>query len=678
MATMIPKNGIGLAPIAHILYHHLGKQLGAEVKIVQKPILPPQLQGSLFWVQQNKKSLFIYLSELNEEELGFNQQSISSKTLTNNKELTQLLAFQQQLLPQQLQAHKAQLVPMLIIYSNISKKRLNLGIQSTGLYLTGKELITDKSLNTLVTKLMGKPYSQAIHHYIRHIVNPEILLATQDKLHFSQLHHYLLSNEQEEAIKAELYLPKEKRRVSNHNLSGVNGGPSSGKTEVLLHRAALLRTLYPNKSILILGINSAHANFLKDKYKKIAPTDTQTDIFCFNQWCGQQIRPSRKVVTLDKVRQEIASIVESHLTSHNITESTFLHEIDFILGRDIYYENDYLTATTSKRPYQLNDGDYPIIWKAYVMLKNLISSHKWQLCEELPQVLWDTVKNNPLNKQYDSILIDDAHHLSPIAIELIKKVIKPKTGQLFITQDPNQGLLNPTSLWLDNHLDLRGHSTRLNKSYQINPAILNAATAFYLHRFPDDTNKHIIQNISKDVYNPKPKLFHFHTEKDEENRLLNEVNDLVHSHCHLRDILIVAHNSEMAQHLSKTIAEHLKVKTNQLDDNQFQGFHQRNKDEISVCHLMQTKSLHAPHVFITGLQHLLDTEKEMDTSTDFYQNRVAENTRILTMAMTRARKTLTLFITDDTIPAEFVNPHIDAPTANKNNNADIRYLSHSN
>ena len=62
-----------------------------------------------------------------------------------------------------------------------------------------------------------------------------------------------------------------------------------------------------------------------------------------------------------------------------------------------------------------------------------------------------------------------------------------------------------------------------------------------------------------------PRLLHFHSEADEQNRLLNEVKQLLHSGCDPQEILIITNDSEIAR-LSRLIAETLKVSVDCLND----------------------------------------------------------------------------------------------------------------
>jgi len=631
------------------------------------------LNGSLLWIQHDKQSLFIYLSHSTQNELHFERGNKDSiKSLLKNSELAQLLKLQEKLLPKQLHSHQAQLAPFLVIYSNIGKESINIGFKTQGLYLVGKNYLDDNKLGSVIYKLLGRQYSRTIHSYIRHVFCPETLTATHSNIELSHLSKHLLNNDQEIAVKADIVLPREKRRVRNCNLTGVNGGACSGKSETLIRRAKLLRNFHSESNILLLTINKLSQKFLKDSYVNISPDDKKTDIFSFYQWCQEKLKTQKQPVFIDDILNIIEAKIRPLLAKKEIDLPTFLHELDYIYGRIIFYEKDYVKVPQTNQPYLLSKEQYSHIWKAVLLLKNELASNGLILWSELPQLLWDSLQKNPFSHNYDHILVDDSHFFPPIAFELFKIVLKPNSGQLFITQDPNQGLINPCVLWKDTGLDLRGYSVRLNNYHKVNPYILNATNAFYLNRLPEQTDKHILQDLPISKEKTVPELLHFHTTRDEENRMINEVKNHIEIGQRLNDILIITIDHKSTKHLAELLERTLKIRIDLLAENQFHPYQQRTG--IGICSIMQAQGIHAQHVFIFGIQHLFKVENNVDLSTPENQALWRENTQKLSNAMSRARKKLTLFITTDTIPNSFISPHIKIPTANSTKKANVSYL----
>jgi hypothetical protein len=673
MTTMIPEECFDTNPVAKTLYQNLYNQLGPDYKIIQHLKSPKDnagtdLGGSLFWIQFKQQSVFLYLSDAPP---GFfdktnpkDQKSIKNRLL-NHPEFLALTRFQTNLIPSPLHAHKANLVPFLMIFSNIDGEKLNLGIRSLGIYLLGKEKLASNNLRKLVVKYLSEPLSPATHHHIRCVFNPELAVYSH------QVDNCLLDNEQEVALKNDVLLTNAKTRDEHLNLRGVNGSINSGKSEVVIQRAKLIKQSTANdsdtndKKVLILTPDNVSQVSLNKRYYTLHPTDKKTDILSLNQWCEQLIKPTTKISDIENTAKIINGLMSEKLDEQGIGRSIFIQELEFILGRMIFSEKDYLTARRPIQSYSLSEKKHRHIWKASQTFLKELKSNNTMLDIELPQQLWKLLQDNSVSQTYDHILLDDAHLFPPIAFDLIKQLIKPKTGQLFITQNPNQLLLNSCMLWQDTGLELRGHSTRLLNNYQINPYILNAASSFYLHRLPSHLDRTIHRNLPDITENPMPTLLHFHSAKDEENRLLNKIRQTVNDGVTLEDILLISINSHAISKYRDMINTTLDIPTQKL-----MGAEVERKG-LGVCSLLHAHGQSAPHVFIVGLHHIYQTEKNFGIGTHEHRTLLVENTKKLTMAMTCAKKELTLFITSETIPRDFISPHFDVPSINSDSYADV-------
>ncbi len=513
---------------------------------------------------------------------------------------------------------------------------------------------------------MGEELSNSSRHHLRCVFNPELAVYSH------QVDNRLLDNEQEIAIKNDIILIDNKNRDEHLNLRGVNGSVNSGKSEVILQRAKLFNQSTPrtkdNKRVLILTPNNASQLSLNKRYYSLHPSDKQTEIFSLNQWCSQLLNSTKELVDEEQILGLVDRLISKELYENNINLTLFFQEVGFILGRTLSNKKDYLKATREFQISNLDDNQHKIIWESLLIIKNELALNNSLLNIELPQLLWASLQNKDTYEYYDHILLDDAHLFPPIAFELIKKLIKPKTGQLFITQNPNQLLLNSCRLWQETGLELRGHSVRLLNNYEINPYILNAASSFYLHRLPNDVDKKIHRNLPDVSENPMPTLLHFHSRNDEDNRLLNKVRTLVNDGVTPEDILLISVRNDLIPHYENIFKQTLNIPTSLLKGNNQQ------KDEIGLCSLLHAHGQKISYVFILGLHHIYEEEKRHGFGTDEYIALHKDNTKKLAVAMTCAKKELTLFLTSELIPRDFISPHIDIPCMSSETYAEVHTL----
>lgn len=686
MTIMIPKDCVDTCPISQALYNNLSNQLACSDRVVQYLTPNVKLLGSLFWLQHNQQSVFLYLCNSIESDINLDKVTSSHahnedannsthkeelKSLLRNEEITQLLALQKKLLPETLHLHRNKIAPFIIIhpYSNDTN---SFAIKSLGLYFFGKELIKSNKLGSVIYKLLGLVSSELVYSHMRQIFNPEIIINQNKDVSFSNIKHHLLDEDQEAAIKADIVLQSYNYRSDNYNLTGLNGCVASGKTETLIQRAKLILQFNPSCKIIIITANSASRVTLSSRYNNIKQHQF-VDILSFSEWTKQLLKPSKHLINNIELEQVIKLQLSADLEANDITESIFIRELDLIYGRKIFYENDYLSTQKFARPYALTNVQLSQIWKAFLTLKNNLSLVDWLLPSAIPQLLWDEFEISPANTFYDHILVDDAHALPPIAFDIFKKTLKPQSGQLFITQNTNQGIINPCQLWKETALDLRGQSTRLHNIYKTNLSIINASRAFYHTRIPSENNQDTLPTDDTSTDESLPKLLHFHSNKDAENRLLNEVKKLIHDGCLPQDILIISDNSS-TDHIMTRIAETLDTSTTLLNDQFFSSINQNQG--IGICDFMYAQGVNAAYVFIFGLQHLFKNENHLTPGSRQCQTKLVENTRLISMIMTRAKKELTLFITAEKIPNAFINPYIEIPTDKTDKNISVvSYLS---
>ena len=674
MTMMIPKDCLSTNPAVQALHQNLYNQLGPEYKVIQRLKNPIKqhagitLDGALFWVKFRQQSLFLYLSDAPSDFFDTTKTDKSIKNrLLNNPEFLALMRFQSSLLSPKLQAHKASLTPFLMMFNNIDNDKINVGIKSLGIYLLGKDgLASDNGLQKLIKNFIGKPLSATIRHNIRCEFSPELAIYSH------QVDKSLLDHEQEIAIKAGMLKPINESHFEHLNLRSVHGDINSGKTETILQRAKLINQsgyFENNQKVLILTPDQASKISLNKRYYSLHPTDKKTEILSLTEWCANLLNSKKELMYEEDILGLVHTTASKDLSKNKISLAIFFQELNFILGRTFFHQNDYLNADRSELNCRLTNKQLKHIWKTLQSIKSELALSNKTLATELPQQLLKSLSSTQsFTDYYDHVLIDDAHLFPPIAFELMRKVIKPKVGQLFISQNPNLRLINTCNLWKETSLDLRGNCTSLIHNYQINPYILNAASSFYLHRLPEAHDRAIHRNLPDVSDNPMPQLLHFHSPRDEKNRLLDKIKKLVHNGTGLQDILLITTRSDSIHCYEKLLSETLDIPVEIANEGN------KYRKGLGICSLSHAHGQVASHVFIVGLQHIYDAERNISKNHGQHKSLIAENTHKLTMAMTCAKKDLTLFITSEVIPTDFISPHIDIPTMNSENYAEVRSL----
>jgi superfamily I DNA/RNA helicase len=239
---------------------------------------------------------------------------------------------------------------------------------------------------------------------------------------------------------------------------------------------------------------------------------------------------------------------------------------------------------------------------------------------------------------YDVVMVDEAQFFAPIWFEIVRKLVKPGVGHLFLAADPTQGFLRRGGSWRSLGFEVRGRSDHLRRSYRTTLEILNFATLFYRNRIPSEGDDEDI--LAPDLYampnGAFPLLIPLTSPQDEVTRLANEVAALAKQGVPLRDLLVLHAGWQGVKALIAAIRARLGPNAAWDPKEQYPG------NYVRVTTLNAGTGLEAPIVFLAGLHELFEREQSLRLSDEEREALILENTRKIYMAATRAGQRLVL------------------------------------
>lgn len=654
---MIPDQALSRSSAVVLVHNRLKRLLPKTVNVYQR-LSPEGLpQGSLFWIQQQQQSLFLFVSDANQAAISSQQwldlfADTSEADNIDNSDLQKLLHFQQRLLPKPLQAHKAILIPLLIAFTNVREAEVKAHLNEQGVHLLGKESLSPSVLETRINQHMGSNHSGFVLDYIRSQFSPETVVSVQHSIRQSikqhdrpDLSHFLLDYDQERALKLDLNLPDTTEQATQDlSLRLINGVAGSGKSLILLRRIALFHQLYPEQSALVLIHNKAITHDLQQRYQQLKPDDKQTQWFRFMQWCRKQLKGYFKFAYDDEVMPVIQQTLRQSSIQTSMTAEQLWREINFYKDRLIFSESDYLKADRAGQGFALNEQRRRQTWALMQQFEQHMRLQRKHIWADLPRMVWQQCQSGELQlKQHHAIFIDEAQFFAPIWFELVKQALAPN-GQLFMVADPAQGFLNRRISWSSAGLNVRGRTTRLAQSYRTSKAILAAAQHFRQTRLPDDQEDWVEPNYQLLPKGKPPKVWCYEAEQDEHQALQTSIQQLLDGGVPASHILILVCGHRDAAWLGQLLKKQLDHNVALLHQNQVAN------DAIKLCTLNAATGLESPIVFITGLHHLFNQENNLKLEAGDLQTLHLENTRKIYMGMTRAGEQLFMLMTGDDVP----------------------------
>lgn len=452
---------------------------------------------------------------------------------------------------------------------------------------------------------------------------------------------FLLDYDQERVLKTDLDLADEaKATVGDFKVRLVNGVAGSGKSLVIVYRAQLLRKLYPQKKILGLTHNRALIHDLQSRYKALADGGKSVEWLTFLQWCRAQWLPGhafREPLGQDARLRLIGQVWHEHLSDGSVSERLFQDELDWCKDRLIFSREDYRSADRSGRGFSLTESQRDRMYTAFEAYQALLNQRGQMDWSDVPRQIWRWLATGQVKlPHYDAVLIDEAQFFAPIWFEIIKRIVRPSTGHLFLVADPTQGFLKRRQSWLASGLEVRGRAHRLKKSYRTTREILNFATLLYRTRLPDDDDDIVPPDLLDMPTGLVPQIIPLTSAQDEVTRVVGEIEQLLAQGVSPSHLLVIAAEWRGRD----AVLERLRAKlgpSGASDPGKAQAPH-----AVRVCTLNAATGLESPIVFLTGVHTLFEHEQSVRLSDDERQDLIRDNTRRLYMALTRAGQRVVL------------------------------------
>jgi superfamily I DNA/RNA helicase len=238
------------------------------------------------------------------------------------------------------------------------------------------------------------------------------------------------------------------------------------------------------------------------------------------------------------------------------------------------------------------------------------------------------------------VFVDEAQFFAPTWLRLVRKAVRPRSGQLFLAADPTQGFLKRRQSWISSGLNVRGHSARLLRCYRNTQEILGFACAFYRHRLPEEeeeVNLPGLDELDGLETGEAPQLLHVDSPQGERARVANEIAAAVRSGANPEHFLVIQSDSAMVTPFIQTLdgccGKPIGRDLKDYDASAAPG-------RVKVSALNAATGLESPVVFLCGLDSLLEREGGLQLDPDQQSELTRDNTRRIYMGMTRASQKL--------------------------------------
>jgi len=293
-----------------------------------------------------------------------------------------------------------------------------------------------------------------------------------------------------------VFLHPTQRRLARQYFRGparVLGGAGTGKTVVLLHRAAFLaREVFkaPSDRILVTTFTVNLASDLKANLAKLlAPEDLErVEVINIHRWALRYLSShgiKLSVATLAEQRDLWKTAVAAE--TQGLSLAFYKGEWEQVVqAHDVLTRDDYLAASRVGRGTRLSRAQKLAVWKVFEDYRaGLRDIGKIEYSDAIREARLH-LEQNPGSLPYRAILADEVQDFRPADLRLLRSLVPPGDNDVFVVGDAHQRIYGHKAALGKAGIAIRGRSRHLRINYRTTQEIRHWAVALLEGQPVDD------------------------------------------------------------------------------------------------------------------------------------------------------------------------------------------------
>ncbi len=456
----------------------------------------------------------------------------------------------------------------------------------------------------------------------------------------------------------------------------IKGVAGSGKTTMAMYRAKHLlesySDLFREAEIMIFTYNNSLTQYIQSllpyviggyqeatDVRKTSTKGLKVKVSTFHKWSYGFLRSNGVFNHYDQMEASVHNEILSHAIAEtnksfqdarilNKSSNFFDEEISWIKGQLIKTLNDYLATARIGRGTKdrVDKNDKAAIWNVYETYRlEQIARKKISFSDHAACCL-SLIEKLSIQPKFTHIVIDEAQDLNKAQIMVIKSLVKPSTNSLTIIADTAQRIYKSGFTWAEVGINVRGARTvEFKKNYRNTKEIALAANSLISHDNEDDdmTNMDIESILS---HGDKPVMVKYQNTDGVKQALVKKVREAMRK----GGSIVVLHRYRNKLDYYAKILQENGIPTEVIKSDSLADF---GSTSVKICTLSSVKGLEFDHVVIMELSKMIIPSPEgFGQDSDEYH--IATERKLLYTAMTRAHKSLCLFV-PHSYPSMFIN-----------------------
>jgi superfamily I DNA/RNA helicase len=423
----------------------------------------------------------------------------------------------------------------------------------------------------------------------------------------------------------------------------VLGGPGTGKTVVLMHRARhLAETVFtePDDRLLVTTFTANLAQDLGGHLDAICGEERRRiDVTNLHRWALRFMRQQGVKMRVVRNRGALWNSACTAEADGAFPHSFYREEWDQVVQQHgIRDERGYLRVRRSGRGTALNRSQRRDVWKVLAKYRALLEEHGEV---EWPDVIRETrlyLEKNPQSVAYKAVLADEAQDFSAEELRLLRAMVPAGPNDLFLAGDAHQRIYGHRVSLKKCGIECRGRgSRRLRVNYRTTAQIARWSIALLKGMEVDDLDDGStdLKGLRSLRVGEAPRVKHFPKEVQEAEFITRFLKDRLAAGVPHEELCVVARTGELVDGRYLPILKAAGIEACRIETDA----EAEAGSGVRVATMHRVKGLEFPTMVLAGVQQgVMPLEGTVDFG-DAVERRahVERERRLLFVAATRAR-----------------------------------------
>lgn len=341
--------------------------------------------------------------------------------------------------------------------------------------------VGDKSFDLIYNELIDADYENGLTHEHKDTRRRFYLMQSLDEL------EAILDNGDFEAWTVFLHPSQEKLVRANYNGPAlVEGGPGTGKTIVGIHRAVHLsqNVFLPDdgKKILFCTFSKKLARSIDAKLDLLVTQKgyrkSNIDVMGVDAYLRRlYINAYRRTPELKdgEIRGLLRNMYEVLKPSSGSASFYLFEYVEVIEKYNIKTLEEYLNVNRAGATTSLNRKQRETAWKFFSEFLKEKERRRLMSFVDMAHEVYRAIKDGKVEKEYDSVIIDEAQDLEPIKLRVLSTSVKAQANNVFILCDMNQRIFKFSSWKKESDINIVGRTAHLSINYRTTKQISDYA-----------------------------------------------------------------------------------------------------------------------------------------------------------------------------------------------------------